>query len=428
MMARHQAVTTENGPFVRDAAEPLWQRARREFSILQRRVNKQPLIYLDSAATSLRPDRVIEAEADFYRLHNANVHRGLHRLAAEADALYESARHRLKDFIGAGQDDQLVWTRNCTAAINMVARGLDAQLQAGDEILLTEAEHHANLVPWIQLAKRRELKLRHIPFDNSGQLDLNAAAQLIGARTKVVAFAHSSNVLGTIHPVQKLVELTRAQSPALILLDAAQAFAHQDVNFNSLSVDFMTFSAHKAYGPMGVGALVGKTQALELLEPMESGGSMIDEVYLDSASWADLPQRLEAGTPNAAGVSAVSAALDLITDFGGPSVLRAHEQDLTRRALDALQGLGGLRIVGPLQAGDRAGLISFVDDSVHPHDMASMLDQAGIAVRAGHHCAQPLHRKLGLVASNRVSFALHNSPDEIDALIDAIRDARSLFA
>ena len=421
-------VTTElswSSAAANDAFPP---QVRDAFSILQRRINDRPLIYLDNAATSLRPDRVIEAEADFYRLHNANVHRGLHTLAAEADALFEGARKDMARFIGATPQDHVVWTRNATAAINMVARGLDAHLQAGDEIVLTEMEHHANLLPWIQLARRRGLTLRHIPFDDEGQLDLDAARSLLNKKTRLLALTHSSNVLGTINPVQELAAMAKQNSAALVLVDAAQAFAHQDINFSTLGADFLAISAHKAYGPMAVGALIGTGKALELLEPMESGGNMIDEVQLDSATWAELPHRLEAGTPNAAGVSAVSTALNFIDELGGPRALRRHELSLTRQALQALKRLGGLRILGPGEATKRAGLISFVDAKIHPHDMSSMLDQAGIALRAGHHCAQPLHRRLGLVASNRISFAAHNTSSEIDALVEAIEDARRFFA
>lgn len=402
---------------------------QRQFALLRRQVHDHRLVYLDSAATSLRPESVIQAEASFYRDHNANVHRGLHTLAAEADELYENSRRRLHRFIGAGTTDQVIWTRNATAGINMVAHGVEAQLQPGDEIVLTEMEHHANLLPWIQLAKRSQLVLKHLPFDDEGKLDLNVLEPLLSAKTKVLAFTHSSNVLGTINPVAEIIGRARQRvKDLLVLVDAAQAFGHQDIDFATLDADFLVLSAHKAYGPMGVGALVGRKAALQKLEPMESGGSMIDEVQLDSATWADLPQRLEAGTPNVAGVVAVATALDFIESCGGTKALRGHEISLCDYALSSLKKIPELKIYGPHRANERAGLVSFVDPHVHPHDMSSLLDGSGIALRAGHHCTQPLHRRLGVVATNRMSLAAYSRAEDIDALVQGILDARKVFA
>jgi cysteine desulfurase/selenocysteine lyase len=397
---------------------------RERFPVLQRKVNGQPLVYLDSGATAQKPAAVINAEARYYREHNANVHRGMHTLGAEATDLYEGCRARVGRFLGAPAG-RVVITRGATSALNLAAQGLAPTLKPGDEILVTEMEHHANLVPWIRLARREGLILRHIPVTDGGELDLSRLPELLTARTRVVALTHVSNVLGTINPVAEIAAAAHRRG-ALVVVDAAQSVGHLPVSFDALGADLLAFSAHKAYGPMGLGFLAGTAEALERLEPFEVGGEMIDTVTMDSADWAEIPHRFEAGTPNVAAAAAFPAALDMI-DEATIERLRTHEISLTGYALDKLRGLGGLTIFGPEQASRRGGLVSFHDPLVHPHDMAQLLDSRGVAVRAGHHCAQPLHRRLGVVATSRASFGLYNSHDDVDALVEGIRYARSVF-
>ncbi len=410
---------------VETAASPAvdWAAVRGAFPLLGRRVNGRTLHYLDTAATAQKPAGVIEAEARYYRELNANVHRGIHTLAEEATEAYERCRRRVARFVGAPDPAGVVMTRNATAALNLVARGIEHELEAGDEILLTEMEHHANLVPWIQLAGRRGVVLRHAAFDPAtGELDLDDLRSKLGPRTRVVSLTHVSNVLGTINPVAEVAEMAR-RAGALVVVDAAQSVGHMPVDFASLGADMLVFSAHKCYGPMGLGFLVSTPAVLERLEPMEGGGEMILEVHLDRATWAEIPYRFEAGTPNVAAAAAFPAALDLLEHIGLERV-REHEIELNAVALEHLRSLGGLEIHGPADPGARGGLVSFSDPAVHPHDMATLLDQQGVAVRAGHHCAQPLHRRLGVVATTRASFGVYTEPADIEALADAIVFAR----
>ncbi|MFH1810136.1 MAG: SufS family cysteine desulfurase [Pseudomonadota bacterium] len=405
---------------------PLHERLRGLFPALQRQVQGKPLVYLDSAATALKPATVIEAEADFYRRHAGTVHRGMHLLVAEATREYEAARERVARWIGAPSASGVVFTRCATAGLNLIARGLEHELAEGDEILLTEMEHHANLVPWIMLARRQGVTLRHIPFDTRGELDLSSLSTLLGPRTRVVSLTHTSNVLGTVNPVAEIARRAHRLG-ALVVVDAAQAVGHRTVDMRALDADLLVFSAHKCYAPTGVGVLAGTAEALHRLEPLEGGGEMILEVQLDRATWAEIPQRFEAGTPNAAGVVGLVAAIDLLDEIG-LDVVRRHEQDITAHAIEALQALGGLSLHGPLDATQRGGLISFSDPGLHPHDMSAVLDQHGIAVRAGHHCAQPLHRRLGVAATTRASFGVYSGPDDVAALVEGLRDARRFFA
>jgi len=396
---------------------------RARFPILGRTVHGRPLVYLDTAATAQRPEAVIEAEAAYSREHNANVHRGIHTLAEEATGAYEGCRRRVAAFLGAPGPRGVVMTRNATAAINLVARGLEHTLGAGDEIVLTVMEHHANLVPWIQLARRTGAVLRHAGFDpETGELDLDGMIRLIGPRTRLVGLVHVSNVLGTINPVAEVAEAAH-RAGALVLVDAAQSVGHMPVAYPELGADFLVFSAHKCYGPMGLGFLVSTPETLERLEPVEGGGEMIERVELDAATWAEIPYRFEAGTPNVAAAAAFPAALDLLEAIGLPAV-REHEIALNARAVETLERLGGLRIVGPRDPAARGGLVAFDDPLVHPHDMATIVDTRGVAVRAGHHCAQPLHRVLGLVATTRASWGVYTTGDEIEALAGAIAFAR----
>lgn len=398
--------------------------AAERFPILRRTVGGHPLVYLDSAATAQKPEAVIAAQAAYYRQANANVHRGMHTLGAEATDLYEGCRARVARLLGV-RPAQVVITRGATSSLNLAAHGLGARLRPGDEILVTEMEHHANLVPWIRLARREGLVLRHLPLTDGGELDLSALPRLLNDRTRVVALTHVSNVLGTINPVAEIAAAARRRG-ALVVVDGAQSVGHLPVSFDALGADLLAFSAHKAYGPMGLGFLVGRGEVLAGLEPLESGGEMIETVTLEDATWAEVPHRFEAGTPNVAAAAAFPAALDLLAEFTLER-LRTHEISLTGYAWERLSALGGLTLYGPAEAAARGGLVSFHDPLVHPHDMAQLLDARGVAVRAGHHCAQPLHRRLGVPATTRASFALYNSHDHVDALVDGIRYARSVF-
>ena len=402
------------GPLVRD-----------RFPLLGRKVGAEPLVYLDNGATTQKPEAVIAAEARYYRENNANVHRGMHTLAAEATDLYEGCRRRVARFLGLESAARVVITRGTTSALNLAAEGLAPSLRPGDEILLTGMEHHANLVPWIRIAKREGLILRHIPVTDEGLLDLAALPELINDRTRVVALAHVSNVLGTINPVREIAERARRVG-AVTVVDAAQSVGHLPVSPDDLGADLLAFSAHKTYGPMGLGFLVGTAGILERLEPLESGGEMIETVTLDDATWADVPHRFEAGTPNVGAAAAFVHALDLIDEMTVER-LRTHEISLTGYAWERLTALGGLTLYGPSDPTGRGGLISFHDPAVHAHDMAQLLDSRGVAVRAGHHCAQPLHKQLGVVATTRASFAMYNDHSDVDAMIDAIAYARSIF-
>ena len=399
---------------------------RDRFPVLGRNLGGRPLVYLDNGATTQKPEAVIAAEARYYRENNANVHRGMHTLASEATDLYEGCRSRVARFLGVGRSEQVVITRGTTSALNMVARGLAHRLRPGDEILVTEMEHHANLVPWIRVAKNEGLILRHLPVTDGGLLDLDRLGELLTSRTRVVALTHVSNVLGTINPVAEIAAAAHRRG-ALVVVDAAQSVGHLPVSLDALGADLLAFSAHKTFGPMGLGFLAGKAEVLEDLDPLESGGEMIETVSMDDATWAEVPYRLEAGTPNVGAAAGFTHALDLIDEITLER-LRTHEMSLTGYAWDRLSALGGLELFGPEDPAMRGGLVSFHDPSVHAHDMAQLLDSRGIAVRAGHHCAQPLHKRLGVAATTRASFAMYNSHDDIDALIEAISYARSVFA
>ena len=399
---------------------------RERFPLLRRKIGGRPLVYLDSGATAQKPEAVIAAEARYYRENNANVHRSMHTLASEATDLYEGCRLRVARFLGIGPAEQVVITRGTTSALNTVARGLAHRLRPGDEILVTEMEHHANLVPWIRVARNEGLILRHLPVTDGGVLDLDRLGELLTSRTRVVALTHISNVLGTINPVAEIAAAAHRRG-ALVVVDAAQSVGHLPVSPDALGADLLAFSAHKTYGPMGLGFLAGKLEILEDLDPLESGGEMIETVTMDDATWAEIPHRLEAGTPNVGAAAAFTHALDLLDEVTLER-LRTHEISLTGYAWERLSDLGGLKLFGPADPAARGGLISFHDPAVHAHDMAQLLDARGIAVRAGHHCAQPLHKRLGVAATTRASFAMYNSHDDIDALVDAITYARSVFA
>lgn len=397
----------------------------RRFPLLTRRVHGRRLVYLDNAATTQKPDTVLAALQRYYTRSNANVHRGVHTLAEEATALYEACRTRVARFVNAPSERGVVILRSATEALNLVARGWERHLKEGDEVLLTEMEHHSNLVPWIMLARRRGVVLRHLPVGDDGELDLHALPALLTRRTRLVALTHASNVLGTINQVAEIAAAARAVG-ALVVVDGAQSAPHMPVDVQALGADFFAFSAHKAYGPTGVGFLVAAPELLEQLEPVQGGGEMIREVHLDRATWNDVPHRFEAGTPNIADAAAFPAAIDLLEELGMEAV-RAHEVSLTGYALERLRALDWLAVYGPLDARRRSGLVSFYDPELHPHDLAQILDSEGVAVRAGHHCAQPLMRRLGVPATARASFAIYNDTADVDALIDGLITARRFF-
>ncbi len=407
------------------APNAAWGEIAGRFPALRRVVNAHRLVYLDTAATAQKPDVVIAAEEHYYSSLNANVHRGIHTLAEEATAAYEFCRSRVAGLIAAPSPSSVIITRNATAALNLAARGLEHTLREGDEILLTEMEHHANLVPWIMLARRTGVVLRHIPITDGGELDLVGLAGLLSNRTKIVSLMHVSNVLGTINPVAEIAAEAHGVG-ALVVVDAAQSVGHMPVSMTELGVDALAFSAHKCYGPMGLGFLAGTPELLDRMEPMEGGGEMIEEVYLDRATWAEPPLKFEAGTPNVAAAAAFPPAIDFFEELGLDAV-RRHERELVEYAIERLHSVDGLQMFGPLDPACRAGLVSFHDPEVHPHDMATLLDQAGVAVRAGHHCAQPLHRRLGVVATTRASFGVYSTPDDVDALAEGILFARRYF-
>lgn len=405
------------------ALDPHALRAR--FPILQRQIHGHRLVYLDNAATTQKPESVLSALRRYYTTSNANVHRGVHTLAEEATAAYEECRRRVAFFVNAPEERGVVIVRNATEAINLVARSWGAALAEGDEVLLSEMEHHSNLVPWIMLARERGVVLRHVPITDSGELNMAALSSLLTTRTRIVALTAMSNVLGTINPVAELA-VAAHRVGAIMVVDGAQSVPRLRVDFQALGIDFLAFSAHKAYGPTGIGFLVARPELLERMEPVSGGGEMIRVVTLDSASWNDIPHKFEAGTPNIADAAAFPAALDLLEELGMVAV-REHERELTGYALERLRSLAWLEIHGPLDPDRRGALVSFVDPEIHPHDLAQVLDTRGIAIRAGHHCAQPLMRRLNVAATARASFGIYNDRDDVDALVDGLVAARRYF-
>ncbi|MBI4498870.1 MAG: cysteine desulfurase [Chloroflexi bacterium] len=399
---------------------------RKQFPILERQVHGVPLVYLDNAATSQKPQAVLDALTDYYTRYNANVHRGIHTLAEEATAAYEAARARIARFIGAAGPEGVLLTRNTTEAINLVAYAWGRRhLREGDEVLLTEMEHHSNLVPWHLLAAEQGVRLRHIGITDEGYLDLSNLDELLTERTRLVSVTHMSNVLGTINPVRLLAERAH-QVGAMVLVDGAQSVPHLPVDVADLGCDLLAFSSHKMLGPTGVGVLYGRPEVLETFSPFLGGGEMIQEVYLDHSTYADLPHRFEAGTPNIADAIAFGAAIDFLSGLGMEQV-REHEVALTSYALRALSQVDGLTIYGPQDPQHRGGVIAFNLEGVHPHDLGTLLDQMGVAVRAGHHCAQPLMRRLGVPATARASFYLYTTEEEIDVLVTSLEKVKEFF-
>ncbi|MEE6282977.1 cysteine desulfurase [Georgenia sunbinii] len=430
------ATTPATGSGALSAAELAAVRA--DFPILQRTTRSgRPLVYLDSAATSQKPQCVIDAEQDFYEQRNAAVHRGAHQLAEEATEAYEQARAAVARFVGVA-DDEIVWTKNATEALNLVTyamsnaslgRGGDRArelfgLGPGDEIVVTEAEHHANLVPWQELCARTGATLRWIGLDDDGRFD-TATFDVITERTRVVAFTHASNVTGAVSPVEAIVSRANAVG-ALTVLDACQSAAHLPLDLGALGVDFAAFSGHKMLGPTGIGVLYGRRELLAALPPFLTGGSMVQVVTMAGSTYADAPTRFEAGTQMVAQTVGLHAAVDYLAELGMPA-LAAHEAELTTRILEGIASVPGVRVIGPQDTTDRLAVVAFSVDGVHPHDVGQLLDDAGIAVRVGHHCAQPVHQRLGVHSSARVSAGIYTTAEEVDSFVEQLGQVRHFF-
>jgi cysteine desulfurase/selenocysteine lyase len=399
---------------------------RREFPILQHAQAGRALAFLDSASSSQKPRRVIDAHADFYRQTNANVHRGVYRLSEEATFAFERARGKLARFIGAASPREVIFTRNATEAINLVARSWgETHLRAGDAIVLSAMEHHSNLVPWQMVAQRTGARLRFLPVDGAGRLDLADLDRVLADGARIVALTHQSNVLGTINPIALIAARAHAAG-ALVLVDGAQSVPHMPVDVQALGIDFLAFSGHKMCGPTGIGVLWGRRAILEAMPPFLGGGSMIRTVGLEQSTYADLPARFEAGTPAIAEAIALGEAADFLGEVGMDAIA-AYEHQLAAQALERLRDVAGLQLIGPADAHDRGAIFAFTLDGVHPHDVAQILDGDGIAVRAGHHCCQPLHAQFGIPATTRASFYLYSLPEEIDRLVAALIRARAMF-
>ncbi|MFC5184667.1 cysteine desulfurase [Actinomadura harenae] len=409
---------------------------KKDFPLLQRTVRGgNPLIYLDSGATSQKPVQVLDAEREFYERHNAAVHRGAHLLAEEATDAFESAREKIARFVGA-VPGEIVFTKNATEAINLVAYAMSNaatsgpeadrfRVGPGDEILVTEMEHHANLVPWQQLCQRTGATLRWFGITDEGRLDLAELDTLVNERTRLVALTHQSNVLGTVPPVELIAARAR-QVGALVVLDAAQSVPHMPVDVATLGADFLAFSGHKMLGPTGVGVLWGRSELLEAMPPFITGGSMIETVTMEGTTFMPPPQRFEAGSPNVAQAVALGAAVDYLSDLGMANV-HAHEVALTGYALERLGEIAGVRVIGPGTTEARGGAVSFTVDEIHPHDVGQVLDELGVEVRVGHHCAKPICRRFGIPATTRASFYVHNTLADVDALADGVRQAQKFF-
>ena len=402
-------------------------RIRGDFPILSRAVHGKPLVYLDNAATTQKPRQVIDALTRYYTTSNANIHRGIHTLAEEATAAYEAVREQVARFLHAPSARGIVFTRNATEAINLFANAWGrANLQPGDRILLSEMEHHSNLVPWQLIARATGAVLSFVPITDDGRLQLDALDALLTPRTKLVAITQMSNVLGTINPIRDIAEAAHRRG-ALILVDAAQSAPHLPVDVQQLGCDALAFSSHKMLGPTGVGALYAREALLEAMEPFLGGGEMISNVELTSSTWNEIPWKFEAGTPNIADVIAFGEALSYLERIGMEAV-RAHEQALLAYALQRLGELSGVTLYGPTVDGaERGGVVSFNLEGLHPHDVGIVLDAEGVAIRAGHHCAKPLMRRLGVAATARASFYLYNTPEEVDRLVEAIRSVKAFF-
>ena len=400
---------------------------RRDFPILDQTVDGKPLVYLDNAASSQKPRQVIDAISAYYLRDHANVHRGVHELARRATEAYESSRERVARWLNAADPHELVWTRGTSEALNLVAFSIGrARVGHGDEIVISEMEHHSNLVPWQLLAERTGARLRYVGLTDDGRLDLDQLAALLGARTRVVSLPHVSNALGTINPVRRIGALVKEKSDAVYILDGAQGAPHLPIDVHELGCDFYAFSGHKMCGPTGMGALWGRKSLLEEMPPYQGGGEMIEHVYHDHSTWAEVPHKFEAGTPNIAGAVGMAAAVDYLEGVG-PAAIHEHEMALTSMALDGLAGVDGLRILGPADPAERGGVVPFVIEGTSAQDLATILDAQGIAVRAGHHCAQLVVDRFGLTATTRASFYLYNTVQEVERLVGGVETARRIL-
>ncbi|MEE3178022.1 MAG: cysteine desulfurase [Verrucomicrobiota bacterium] len=397
---------------------------RKDFPILNQEINGKPLIYLDNAATTQKPRIVIDRLSDFLSKENANIHRGVHYLSMNATTLYDEARSCVANFINAENDDEIIFVRGATEAINLVARSFcDEKLEPGDEILITEMEHHANIVPWQLIAGEHGARVVPAPITDEGEMDLDQFESLLNERTKLLAFVHASNALGTINPAKKMVEIAHRKGIP-VLIDGAQAVAHQEVNVQDLECDFYVFSSHKIFGPDGLGVLYGRKELLNKMTPYQGGGDMIETVSFDGTTFRPSPERFEAGTPNISGAIGLKAAIDYINDIGWETI---HEKEslLMNHANESLEKIPSIKLIGTAE--NKVPVLSFTINSAHPHDIATILDTKGIAVRAGHHCAQPLMKRLGLSATTRASLSFYNKVDEINQLTEALKEISALF-
>lgn len=399
---------------------------RQEFPALHQEVNGKYLAYLDNAATSQKPKKVLEAVGRYYREDNANVHRGIHELSRRATLAYEGARERVAEWLGAAEAAEIIWTRGTTESINLVAAtwGMD-QLGEGDEILLTTMEHHSNIVPWQLVAHRTGAKLKYIEMDEEGRLRLEDLDTLLTDRTKLVAMNQVSNALGTVNPVERVIEAAHAKG-ALVLIDGAQGVPHTKVDVGAMDADFYAFSSHKMYGPTGIGVLWARRELLEEMSPYQGGGEMISIVQRDESSWAEIPHKFEAGTPNIAGAVGAAAAVDFMEEVGYEA-FQAHERSLLDYAMEHLGAIPGMEIFGPRDLETRSGVISFALGDAHPHDIATILDSEGVAIRAGHHCAQLVMKHFNVAATTRASFSMYNTTDDVDRLIAGLEVVRKIF-
>ncbi|MFK9090036.1 cysteine desulfurase [Bacillus salipaludis] len=400
---------------------------RKQFPILDQEVNGKPLVYLDSSATSQKPHQVIAAVEKYYREINSNVHRGVHTLGTRATDAYEGAREKVRKFINAKSTQEVIFTRGTTTSINTVAASYAAEnVKEGDEIVITYMEHHSNIIPWQQVARRTGAQLKYIPLQEDGTISLDDVRATITPNTKIVSVMQVSNVLGVINPVKEIAQIAH-ENGAVMVVDGAQSAPHMKIDVQDLDCDFLAFSGHKMCGPTGIGVLYGKKQLLENMEPIEFGGEMIDFVHLQESTWKELPWKFEAGTPIIAGAVGLGAAIDFLNEVGLDNIAE-HEHMLAAYALEKLSTVEGMTIYGPLDAAKRAGLITFNIDDVHPHDVATVLDAEGIAVRAGHHCAQPLMRWLKATATARASFYLYNTEEDIDKLVEGLVKTKEYFS
>ena len=398
---------------------------RKDFPIFQQDATKQ-IVYLDSAATSQRPSKVIEAEMEYYQKYNSNVHRGVYKISIEATEAYERAREKVARFINARSPKEIIFVRSTTEAINLISQTWGrTNIQNGDNVILTEMEHHSNIVPWMMLCKEKGASLRYLEVDDEGFLNLDQLDSFLDNRSKLLTFTHASNVLGTINPAKEMIRRAHDKG-ALVVLDSAQTTPHMATDVRELDCDFMAFSGHKMLGPTGIGILYAREEILDRMEPFLYGGDMIKEVHKDTAKWNDLPWKFEAGTPNIAGAIGLGAAIDYINGLGIDQI-RAHERAITSRALDLVQSIPEITVYGPKDPDKRAGLISFNINGVHAHDAASILDTHRVCIRAGHHCAQPLMEKLGVAATSRASFYVYNTNEDIDMLIHGIEAVKGVF-